>query len=201
MGKRDPRIDTYIAKATPFAQPILEQFRKIVHAAVPKVEETIKWGMPAFEYEGPLCNMAAFKAHCAIGFWKGSLLFAKPSKAKEAMGHYGRVTSVKDLPPKKELVRVLKEAVRLNEEGVKVERAKPASKAPVKTPADLAAALKKNARARKTFDAFTASRRREYVEWITEAKTEATRARRLEQAVEWMAEGKARNWKYEKKRV
>jgi uncharacterized protein YdeI (YjbR/CyaY-like superfamily) len=200
MGTRDPRIDTYIAKAAPFAQPILAHFREIVHAAVPGVTESVKWSMPAFEYEGPLCNMAAFKAHCSIGFWKGSLLFPENPRANEAMGHLGRITSIKNLPAKKELIRILKEAARLNEEGVKIERVKKAP-APVETPPDLTAALKKNAKARKTFDAFPPSHRREYVEWITEAKTEPTRKRRLEQAVEWMSEGKSRNWKYEKKKV
>lgn len=199
MPTRDPRIDAYIAKAAPFAQPILEHFRETVHAAVPDVEETMKWSMPFFEYQGPLANMAAFKAHCAIGFWKGSLLFEDSAKQQEAMGHMGRVTSVKDLPPKKELIRIIRDAARLNEQGVKVERIKSAPKAPAKTPADLAAALKKNAKAKTTFDAFPPGHRREYIEWITEAKTEATRKRRLDQAVEWMAEGKSRNWKYEKR--
>ena len=200
MGTRDPRVDVYIAKAAPFAKPILEHFREIVHAAVPGVEETIKWSMPHFDYKGPLCNMASFKVHCAIGFWKGSLLFDANPKSEQAMGHLGKITSIKDLPAKKELTRLLKEAARLNEEGVKVARSAPREpKRPVETPPDLTSALKKNAKARKTFDAFPPSHRREYIEWITEAKTEATRTRRLEQAVEWMAEGKSRNWKYEKK--
>jgi uncharacterized protein YdeI (YjbR/CyaY-like superfamily) len=166
---------------------------------VPEVRETVKWSMPAFEYEGPLCSMAAFKAHCAIGFWKASLLLGDDRKAGEGMGHFGRITSIKDLPPRRELTRLLKEAAKLNEDGVKVPRATRAPSAPVQVPADLAAALRKNAKAKKTFDAFPPSHRREYVEWITEAKTDATRAKRLGQALEWMAEGKSRNWKYERK--
>ena len=201
MGKRDPRIDDYIAKSAEFARPILEHFREIVHTACPGVEETVKWSMPSFEYHGILCNMASFKAHCAIGFWKGALLFEHSGTPGEAMGHLGRITKLADLPPKKELIRLVKEAARLNEEGVAIPRAKKAktAKPPVETPDDLAAALKKNGKARKAFEAFPPSHRREYVEWITEAKTEATRSRRLEQAVEWMSEGKSRNWKYEKK--
>ena len=192
---RDPRIDAYIAKSADFAKPILESLREIVHNAVPDVEETMKWSMPAFDYKGPLCNMAAFKAHCAFGFWKGSLVVG--DVAKEAMGHLGRITSVKDLPPKKELARMIKEAARLNEDGVKVERAPRTPKKALEMPDDLSAALKKNKKASAAFESFPPSHRREYIEWITEAKREDTRARRVAQAVEWMAEGKSRHWKYQ----
>jgi uncharacterized protein YdeI (YjbR/CyaY-like superfamily) len=198
MGKRDPRVDTYIGKSAEFARPVLEHFREVVHEACPEAEETLKWGMPHFVHQGILCHMASFKAHCAFGFYKSALLFDDTPKQKEAMGNLGRITSVADLPPRKELVRLVKAARKLNEEGVAAPRTKTAPKPPVEPPADLLAALASNAKARATFEGFPPSHRREYVEWITEAKQEATRQRRLSQAIEWMAEGKSRNWKYEK---
>ncbi|MFA6955097.1 MAG: YdeI/OmpD-associated family protein [Thermoanaerobaculia bacterium] len=197
MGKRDPRVDAYIAKAAPFAKPILEHIRKTVHGAWPAIEETIKWGMPFFDYKGPVCQMAAFKAHCAFGFWKGSLILGRSEKESEAMGQMGKITSISDLPSKREITRLVKAGAALNDAGVVVKR-KPAAKRPLSIPDDLAAALKKNAKARATFEAFSASQRREYVEWIVEAKREETRTKRLAQTIEWLAEGKPRNWKYQK---
>lgn len=193
---RDARIDAYIAKAAPFARPILEQFREIVHQGCPDVVETVKWSMPHFEHHGILCHMASFKAHCAIGFYKAAILFGDDAK-EGAMGQFGRITSLDDLPPKKELLRIVKEAARLNEEGVAAPRARKA-RPPLETPDDLSAALKKNRKARETFDGFPPSHRREYIEWITEAKTETTRSKRIAQAIEWIAEGKSRNWKYQR---
>ncbi len=114
------------------------------------------------------------------------------------MGQFDCITSVKDLPSDKILIAYIKEAARLNEEGVKVVKKKPAVPQVVETPDDLLAALKKNKKAKATFDAFSPSNRKEYILWITEAKTEATRNKRLEIAVEWMSEGRSRNWKYEK---
>lgn len=200
MGKRDSRVDDYIEKAKPFAQPILRHIRAIVHAACPKTEETLKWSMPTFMYEGEmLCGMAAFKEHAVLGFWKASLILDKQGRKLEddAMGQFGCITTVKDLPTKAELTGYIKKAMELNEQGIKVKRAKAATpKAPPRVPAELAAALKKNRKAAATFEAFPPSCRREYVEWITEAKTDATRQRRLDTAIEWMVEGKSRNWKY-----
>ena len=198
MGKRDPRVDAYIAKSAEFARPILEHLREVVHGACPEVEETLKWGMPHFVHQGILCHMAAFKAHCAFGFYKSALLFGDTPKQKEAMGDMGRITSVADLPPKKELVRLVRAARKLNEEGTAAPRTKTAPKPPVALPGDLAAVLESNAKARATFEGFPPGHRRENVEWITEAKQDATRQRRLAQAIEWMAEGKSRNWKYER---
>jgi uncharacterized protein YdeI (YjbR/CyaY-like superfamily) len=198
MPTLDPRIDAYIEKSAPFARPILQHIRAVVHAACPDVVETMKWSMPHFEYHGVLCNMAAFKAHCAMGFWKGALLFGDANE-KDAMGHMGRITSVEDLPSKKELTAIVKKAAKLNEEGVKVEKPKRAPKQELETPDELVQALKENRKARETFEQFSPSHRREYVEWIAEAKSDATRARRIEQAIEWMNEGKSRNWKYERK--
>jgi uncharacterized protein YdeI (YjbR/CyaY-like superfamily) len=198
MATRDPRVDAYIERSAAFARPILAHFREVVHDACPAVEETIKWGFPHFTYGGMLCSMASFKQHCAFGFWKGALVVDEGSR--DAMGQFGRITSIAELPARKLLAGYVKEAMRLNEEGVKApSRAKPkAPRAELPVPDDLAAALRKNRAARATFDAFPPSQRREYVEWITEAKGADTRARRLETAVEWMAEGKPRNWKYAK---
>jgi uncharacterized protein YdeI (YjbR/CyaY-like superfamily) len=200
MGTRDPRVDAYIAKSADFAKPILEYLRDTVHAGCPDVQETMKWSFPHFDYKGILCSMAAFKEHCAFGFWKASILPGETARAMAAMGQMGRVTSIKDLPPKKELLRLVKEAAKLNDAGVKAPRIKhSAPKKPLETPDDLAASLAKNKKAKATFEKFSPSHRRDYIEWITDAKTDATRQRRLEQAVAWMAEGKSRNWKYERK--
>ena len=194
VGSRDRRIDAYIQKSAPFARPILTHIREVVHAACPEVEETMKWSLPAFYYKGPMCGMAAFKEHCAVNFWKGSLIIEDPSD--EGMGQLGRITSLRDLPPKKTLTAWVKKAGKLNDEGIKVPRAPRTKKAAVKVPPDLEKALAGNARARAAFERFSPSHRREYVEWIEEAKRAETRARRVATALEWLAEGKPRNWKY-----
>jgi uncharacterized protein YdeI (YjbR/CyaY-like superfamily) len=192
------RVDAYIAKVAPFAQPILTHLRATIHKACPDVVETIKWGVPAFDYHGPLCQFAAFKQHAVFGFWKASLLDGTDKKAIEAMGNFGRLTSVKDLPSKAELTRIIKSAMKLNEEGEKVVRVlKHPSVTKLKSPADLTAALKKNAKAAKFFESLAPGQRGEYIAWITGAKQKATRATRLKTTVEWLGEGKRRNWKYE----
>ena len=198
MPTIDPRVDAYIAKSADFAQPILHHLRAIVHEACPDVEETMKWSFPHFMYKGMMCGMSAFKAHCALGFWKGELLMADEAN-REAMGQFGRIEKVKDLPSKKVLTGYIKKAMKLNDDGISAPaRAKPAEPRPLVIPDDLLAALKEVPAAQQHFEAFSPSKKRDYAEWIAEAKTEATRARRREQAVEWIAEGKARNWKYEK---
>ena len=194
MGKRDPRVDAYIAKSAEFAKPVLDHFRQLVHAACPDVEETIKWQFPHFMHHGILCSMAAFKAHCGVVFWKGVLLFK--DREKKGMGHFGRITAVADLPDARTLRRYVKEAARLNEAGVTKERTPAGPKRKVVVPAYLQAALKGNPTARAAFEGFSPSHQREYVEWITEAKREETRQKRLEQALEQMTEGKPRHWKY-----
>ena len=196
MATLDPRIDDYIANSSDFARPILTHLREIIHAACPEAEETIKWSMPHFMYKGILCNVAAFKAHCAMGFWHGSLLF--PGVEKSAMGHLGKITSLKDLPSKKELAGYVKKAVQLADEGVKVESKPKAAPKPLVVPEYFEAALKADKAALKVFDAGSISFKREYVMWLEDAKTEVTRNKRMAQAIEWLAEGKARNWKYEK---
>ncbi len=203
MATKEKKIDEYIHKAQPFAQPILTHLRELVHKACPEVEEKVKWGMPFFDYKGPMCHMASFKQHAVFGFWKAALMKDKDlmemAKSEVAMGHLGKLTSLKDLPSNKQLTAYIKEAMQLNEEGVKLPPKKKSAAAPVEVPAELTAALKRNKTAKATFDAFSNSHRKEYIQWITEAKTEATREKRLEQAIEMMAEGKSRNWKYEKK--
>lgn len=194
---RDPRIDAYIAKQADFAQPILARVREVVHEACPDVEETMKWSMPTFLYGGAiLCGMAAFKQHASFGYWKHALVVGE-GEPRDGMGSYGKMASVKDLPPKKTLLAHIRKAMQLNLDKVPAARKASAPKPPPDMPTDLAAALKKNAKARKAYEGFPPSAQRDYVEWITEAKREATRASRLAQAVEWMAEGKRRNWKYE----
>ena len=192
MPKHDPRVDAYIAKAPDFAKPIVEYVRETVHSAVPEVEETMKWGTPFFEYKGPICMVAAFKEHCRFGFWKGRLVTGRDTRGPEI------VMSIKDLPPKRELIALMKKAVQLNEEGVKAPRDKFKSKKPLKIPSFFGLALKRNAKALATFEGLSPSHQREYIEWITEAKTPATREKRIATALEWLAQGKGRNWKYEK---
>ena len=201
MPTLDPRIDAYIDRSADFARPILTHLREVVHGACPEVEETVKWGMPHFQYRGMLCAMASFKAHCTFGFWKGRLIVDRGGEsAEQAMGQFGRITSVAELPPKRVLAGYVKKAMRLNEEGVKAPRRAPSKtkRAAAPVPADLAAALGRNRRAAAAFDAFSPSQRHEYIQWITEAKREETRERRVATAVEWIAEGKSRNWKYER---
>ncbi|MBB3118310.1 YdeI/OmpD-associated family protein [Pseudoduganella violacea] len=195
----DPRIDAYIAKSAEFAQPILTHLRALVHASCPEVEETVKWGMPHFMYKGMLCNMAAFKQHCSFGFWKAEMLLSQAdTKTEEAMGQFGRIASLKDLPPKKTLAGYIKKAMQLNEDGAKAPAKAKTAKPELQVQDYFLAALEAQPAALTHFDAFSTSKKRDYVEWLDEAKTEATRLRRLEQAVEWIAEGKSRNWKYEK---
>jgi uncharacterized protein YdeI (YjbR/CyaY-like superfamily) len=208
MAHKDPRVDAYIAKSAEFARPILEHLRAIIHKTCPDVRETMKWSFPHFEYKGILCSMAAFKRHCAFGFWKGALMkdphgyFNPPDK--EAMGHLGRIASLSDLPPDKHLTAYIKEAMELNDRGVPLPSMRKDGKKAEKTievPDYIMKALRKNKMALKTFEAFSYSHKKEYVEWIAEAKRAETRERRIAQMIEWLKEGKARNWKYEKKNL
>jgi uncharacterized protein YdeI (YjbR/CyaY-like superfamily) len=197
MGKKDPRVDAYIGNAGDFAKPILKRLRTAVHTACPEVEEAMKWSFPHFMYKGMLCSMASFKQHAAFGFWKGSLVLGEQSKNAEAMGQLGRLTKLADLPPAKVLAGYIRKAVALNDDGVKVVRAaRRAAPKTLRVPAELAVALNQNQNAHDTFSGFSPSHKREYIEWITEAKSAATRALRVTKAIEWMAEGKGRNWKY-----
>jgi len=203
MGKKDKRVDNYIKKSADFAIPILLHLRELVHKGCPDVEETMKWSFPHFEYKGILCSMASFKQHCSFGFWKASLM--KDADKFEAvgetgMGHLGKITSLKELPSDKTLLAYIKEAMRLNEEEIKLP-AKPKSteKKELIIPADMQKALSRNKKAKSVFDSFNYTNKKEYIEWIVDAKSGDTRNKRLETAIEWIAEGKARHWKYVKK--
>jgi uncharacterized protein YdeI (YjbR/CyaY-like superfamily) len=203
MKNTSPDVDRYIEKAAPFAQPILERIRAAFHKAHPDVTETMKWSFPHFEYKGVLGSMAAFKEHVNWLFWKGSLMtdpLGIISPAGESSMSAVKLRDLKELPKEKDMVAYVREAIRLNEEGVKIERAPRQERGEPEVPAELTAALKKNAAAKKAFEGFPPSHRREYVEWIAEAKQEATRQKRLAQTIEWLAEGKSRNWKYERKK-
>jgi uncharacterized protein YdeI (YjbR/CyaY-like superfamily) len=193
----DPRIDAYIDEAEAFARPILRHLRALVHRGCPGVEETIKWHAPFFEHAGRvLCFMAAFKAHCGFGFWHREMrssLRDRNQKAGDAMGQFGRIARLADLPDDKTMVAHIRRAAVLNETGASTPKAKTAAP---RTPTDLAAGLKTNRRAAATWEKFSASHRREYITWITGAKRDETRQRRLATTLEWLAEGKPQNWKY-----
>jgi uncharacterized protein YdeI (YjbR/CyaY-like superfamily) len=194
---REPRIDTYIAKAQAFARPILERVRERVHAVLPDVDETIKWGMPAYTIGGKIVLItAAFKAHTALNFWRGQELESSHSSVG-AMGQFGKIRSVDELPANDELDRLIREAAELAANVPAARKAKHPPKPPADLHPDFAAALDKSPPAKASLEAFPPSCRREYLDWIAEAKQEATRQKRIATAIEWLAEGKRRNWKYE----
>lgn len=206
MGKKDKRIDDYISKSAGFAQPVLKHIRELVHKTCPEVEEKLKWSFPHFDYKGSMmCSMAAFKQHLAFGFWKGAMMKDKGillgRQSKEAMGNLGRITSIKDLPGDKLITGWIKEAMKLNNAGVKLSKTvKPKhERKEYQMPDYFAKALSKNKKAKVTFENFSPSHKRDYLEWIVEAKTEETRNKRMATALEWLLEGKIRNWKYMKK--
>ena len=200
----DPRVDAYIAKARPFAQPVMEHLRELVHRACPEVEETMKWSMPFFVYRGQiLVNMAAFQQHCSFGLWGGDVAGAMRKDGAlgtEAVGRMAKITGMKDMPADKALLGYLRQAMMFVDGGGKTfpKREKAKTKPEAEVPAELAAALKKNKAAAKVFGEFSPSMRREYITWIAEAKREETKRKRVAEAVAWIAEGKARNWKYER---
>jgi uncharacterized protein YdeI (YjbR/CyaY-like superfamily) len=203
MGTKIKAVDDYIRQAQPFAQPVLTYARELVHTACPEVVEVIKWGFPNFEYKGPLCSMAAFKAHCGFTFNKASLM-KDPHQVfnpvgKTAMGSLGKLTSIADLPSKKIIIQYLHEAMAINEKGTKIPKIKASGEHlhKIEIPEDFLKALAKNKKAKTVFDAFSPSHVKEYVNWITEAKREETRKKRIETAVEWIADKKGKNWKYE----
>lgn len=200
MSHRDQRIDEYINHAADFAKPILTHLRNLVHAACPQVEEAMKWSFPHFDYKGMMCSMASFKQHCSFGFWKAELMKDAARLTNEnAMGSLGRIASLKNLPPDAVLINYIKEAAQLNEQGVKLPSKPRAAAKKLVVPDFFLKTIKKNPKALKTFQDFSYSHQKEYVEWVVEAKTEETRNRRLATTVEWLAEGKSRNWKYERK--
>lgn len=202
MGEKNKLVDDYIVRSADFARPILCHLRTLVHKGCPQVEETIKWSFPNFDYKGPFCSMAAFKEHCSFGFWKAAIMKDSEklkTNQREAMGHLGRIKTVADLPPDSVLLSYIREAVRLNDEGIRLPpRKKNTAVKELIVPADFLKALKTSDDAYSKFERFSPSHRKEYVEWITEAKTESTRNKRIAKALEQITEGKSRHWKYEK---
>lgn len=201
MGQFDERIDAYIAKSADFAKPILMHIREVVHRASPLISETVKWGMPFFEYKGPVCMMAAFKQHCGFGFWKASRLkdpegLLQGSDEEAAAGSFGRIATIDDLPPDEALIGFVHQMIALNESGVKEIKKPSAPKPELLMPADFDQLLRENLTAMGHFEKFSPSGKREYLEWFAEAKSEATREKRVQQALAWIAEGKTRHWKY-----
>jgi uncharacterized protein YdeI (YjbR/CyaY-like superfamily) len=201
MGQYNERVDAYIAQSPDFARPILVHIRELVHRKAPELTEIIKWGFPFFDYKGPVCQMAAFKRHCAFGFWRERMLhdpkgYLKVDGEESSAGSFGQILSISDLPPEDVLVDFIHQAIAINEKGVKVEKKPTAPKAELPMPADFDRMLKQNLAAAGHYEKFSPSSKREYLEWFAEAKTEATRTKRIEQALEWIAEGKTRNWKY-----
>ena len=196
----DARVDAYIAKSAPFAQPILEHLRRLVHEAAPMVTETIKWGFPFFDYKGQVCHMSAFKEHAAFGFWKARQL-NDPHKLLQqeeaSAGSLGKITSLLDLPSDDILIGFIKQAVLINENNIKpAEKKAPKPKAVIEMPADFADLLASNPKAQAVYEKFSPSHKREYLEWIVDAKSDATRQKRLQTAIEQIEEGKSKNWKY-----
>lgn len=206
MKNTSPKVDEYINRAAPFAQLILTHLRNLVHQACPEVVETIKWGMPSFEYKGPYFGFAAFKQHCVGVFWKHKLIHdptgylrERKNQGGEAMGNLGRMTTMEDLPPDDILLDFFEQARRLNDEGIKVVRKPPQKNRAIIVPDELKIALFNHPGAQGVFENFSPSHKLEYIEWIQEAKTEITRQKRIDQTIEWLQEGKPRNWKYMRK--
>ena len=199
--RRDPRFDAYIATAAPFARPILTHLRDLIAKACPEGEEAMKWSSPSFVYRGKiLCGMASFKAHATFGFWQNRSVTAghTPENSESAMGQFGRMTNLADLPDDAMLTEMVHKAMALIDSGERIARPLKHAKAPAEVPDDLAAALKASTRAAATFGGFPPGQRREYIEWITGAKREETRKKRLETTIAQLEEGKRLNWKYER---
>jgi len=193
---KNPKIDEYIASSAEFAQPILVKLRALVHQVHPGIEETIKWGMPNFGYKGLLFNMAAFKSHCSFVFWKEQLIKGLDS-GSEGLGSFGKITSLTDLPSDTILLMLMKEAVELNKQGIKVPKVVKQKKE-LTIPGYLLDILNDNEKAEEVFNNFSYSNKKDYVDWIVEAKREVTREKRIVQMLEWLEEGKTRHWKYKK---
>lgn len=205
MGKKEKAIDSYIAKSAAFAKPVLTHIRELVHKACPELEEKMKWSFPHFDYKGEMmCSMAAFMQHAVFGFWKAALMKDKVllenARSEVSMGHLGKLTSLKDLPSDKKMTAWIKEAMKLNDEGIKLpSKPKSTEKKELVVPDYFGQALAKNKKAKQVFDNFSYSNKKDYVEWLTGAKSEETRNNRMATALEWLAEGKTRHWKYQKK--
>lgn len=193
---KDARIDAYIAARADFARPILTHLRALIHAHCPEIAETVRWGMPSFSYKGrPFASMAAFKRHAAFGFWDREAL--KTGHEGEGAGQFGRIACLADLPADAVLVAKIREGMAMIDAGEKPRRAARPPRPEVEVPPALADALARDAAAMATFAAFTPSCRREYCEWVSEAKRDETRTKRVAETIALLREGKKRNWKYE----
>lgn len=201
MVIKDSRIDAYIEKAEPYARSILKHIRKLIHVACPEVEETLKWQFPHFNYKGMMCSMAAFQKHCAFNFWKGAIMrdphHILDKAPQHSMGQLGKLMTLNDLPSDKIFIEYIQEAMKLNDEGIKVLKKKIERNNELLIPDDLMNALQENKNALETFEHFSYSKKKEYVDWIISAKHQSTKEKRLATAIEWISEGKSRNWKYE----
>ncbi|TCD11131.1 hypothetical protein EZ449_06450 [Pedobacter frigidisoli] len=195
------QVDQYIINSAEFFIPILDHLRNLIHKADARIEERMKWSMPFFELKGPICHIAAFKNHCAFGFWKGALMNDAYGifKDEATMGKLGKITSFEDLPADEILIAYIQQAIQLNEDGIKLP-AKPKTnqKPDIKVPDYFIEALQEDSKAMAVFQNFTPSKKKDYILWLEEAKTEATKQKRLLQSLEWIADGKSRMWKYEK---
>ncbi|SEW41674.1 Uncharacterized conserved protein YdeI, YjbR/CyaY-like superfamily, DUF1801 family [Chryseobacterium wanjuense] len=203
MEKYDTKVDEYIEKSPDFAKPILQYLRETIHEVCPDAEEAIKWKFPTFMYKGKiLCSITSFKQYCSMGFWlHGEMKTIKELETnaeKSSMFSLGKITKMEDLPAKPLLKKAILEAMELTDMGVTMKKAVP-SKTETPIPDYFKEVLQHNKKAWEVFEKGSPSFRKEYINWITEAKTEATRNKRMEQAIEWISEGKGRNWKYEKK--
>jgi uncharacterized protein YdeI (YjbR/CyaY-like superfamily) len=203
MATFNKQVDGYIAKSADFAKPILEHLRKIIHDTCPEVEEVMKWGIPHFDYKGDMmCILAAYKNHCSFSLYKAELMsdpkIKESVKAGQKMGYMDKIKTLSDLPAKKTLVAYIKEAMALNEKGIKKEKPVKEKSPETEVPDYFLAKLSKNPAAKKVFESKSASFRKEYSKWIIDAKTEETRDKRIEQSLEWIAEGKGRFWQYAK---
>lgn len=199
MPKKDPRVDAYIAEAPEYARPILKRVRKLIHQGCPTAAETIKWGCPFIDYHGLLCGFAAFKRHCSLFFWRDidvEAFLPKTNTAGAGMGQFGKLTSLADLPSDTKLLACVRSAMEQRDSPAsKPRRQRQPAKEPA-VPADLKKALAASRAAAKTFREFAPSHRRDYIDWITEAKRPATRTERVATTIQWLSEGRKRNWKY-----
>lgn len=201
MGQYNEKVDAYIAKSPDYARPILVHIRELVHRAAPELTEMIKWGFPFFDYKGPVCQIAAFKRHCAFGFWKERMLqdpkaYLKIDGEVSSAGSFGSILSISDLPPEEVIIDFIHQAIAINEKGIKVEKKPTAPKPEIAMSPEFESALNNSLAAKDQYEKFSPSSKREYLEWFADAKTDATRTKRIEQALEWIVEGKTRNWKY-----
>lgn len=200
-----PSVTNYIEKAAPFAQPVLHYLRSLIHKTCPQIEECIKWGFPHFTYKNEIvCSFAAFKQHCAFTFWRAGVItsLAEIAINNEGMGQLGKIKSKLDLPNENQLVNCIIEAIQLIEKGVKpAKSAKQKNNEPIILPAYFSSLLAEFPTAKEKFLSMSNSHQKEYVEWITEAKTETTRNTRMQTCIKWVLEGKGRNWQYQTKRT